>query len=278
MISLRRFAAAVVLTLGFAAPASAVTASPDFSDLWFNAAESGWGITFTQQANTIFAAMYVYGTDGTPRWYVATQMLSQPAASGQFKYGGVLYATTGTYFGTIPFNPASTVATPVGNMAITFSSSSAGTLIYDVGGVTITKPIVRQTFGTNSLAGGYFGGVAAVQNGCTTSTSNGAAAYFLSSGVTVTHTNNVVAIRLDGVSGSTAVCNFSGTYTQTGRFGTITAGIWSCTSSTTIISSGTFSMTDVDVQTNGITATFTGADNFCSSYVGRFGGLRLIGG
>ena len=37
----------------------------DYTDLWWNPNESGWGLTITQHPSTnIFAAWYVYGSDG----------------------------------------------------------------------------------------------------------------------------------------------------------------------------------------------------------------------
>ena len=275
----RRCIAATVLAFGFTAPALAVTASPDFSDLWYLPEEPGWGINLSMQGTTMFAALYVYGTDGTPRWYVASNMASQPAGSGQFKFGGVLSSTTGTYFGTVPFNPGSTVVTPAGLMAVTFTSASEGTIVYTIGNVNVTKNIKRIRLADNSTTGSYLGGLATTQNGCTNGSNNGAPAYFIASGgVTVTQTGSAVAIKMEGVSGQAITCNFTGTYAQEGRLGKITGGVWSCITSSQVLSSGTYTMTEVDVQTNGITATFTGSDNFCSSYVGRFGGLRAIGG
>jgi hypothetical protein len=273
----RRCIAATILAFGFSAPALAVTASPDFSDLWYLPTESGWGINLSMQGTTMFAALYVYGNDGAPRWYVATNMAAQPAGSGQFKFGGELFATTGTYFGTVPYVNA-TNPQLVGTMAVTFTSATSGTLVYNVGSVNVTKNIERIRLADNNLTGVYLGGIAATQNGCTNSANNGLAAYFTSGNIAVTQTGSAVAIRMDTVSGAAITCNFTGTYTQEGRLGKITGGLWSCVSSTAVISNGTFGMTEVDVQTNALSATFTGGDNFCSSYVGRFGGLRIIGG
>ena len=42
-----------------------------YSDLWFNPAESGWGVNVVQQAETAFVTLFAYGQDGKPVWYVA---------------------------------------------------------------------------------------------------------------------------------------------------------------------------------------------------------------
>jgi alpha-tubulin suppressor-like RCC1 family protein len=44
----------------------------DFSDLWWNGNESGWGVALTQEFGTIFATLYSYDNGGNPRWYVAS--------------------------------------------------------------------------------------------------------------------------------------------------------------------------------------------------------------
>ena len=179
----------------------------------------------------------------------------------------------------MPYNPGQLAVTTVGTMAVTFTSATAGTIVYNVGGVNVAKNIKRIRLADNSIVGSYIGGLATTQNGCTNGANNGTPAYFIASGgVTTTQSGSAVTFQLQGVSGLQITCNFAGTYTQEGRLGKITGGIWSCISPTAVVSSGTFEMTEVDVQTNGLTATFTGADNFCTSYVGRMGGLRAIGG
>ena len=41
-----------------------------YGDLWWSPAESGWGLSITQQASTLFAVWYAYRSDGRPVWYV----------------------------------------------------------------------------------------------------------------------------------------------------------------------------------------------------------------
>ncbi len=42
----------------------------DYTDLWWNASESGWGMVITQQYGVMFLAWYVYDNGGNPVWYV----------------------------------------------------------------------------------------------------------------------------------------------------------------------------------------------------------------
>ena len=123
------------------APASQGAPLGNFSDLWWNPSESGWGITIIEHPSTIiFAAWFVYGSDGKPIWYVLP--------GGSWKAGifsGDLYRTTGPYFGGT-FNPAAVSATRAGTASLAFTDLSHGTLSYTVDGVTATKSIQREAF------------------------------------------------------------------------------------------------------------------------------------
>ena len=68
-------AALACLALLLAPAASATTTSGiDHSDLWWNAAESGWGIHVTQQGDVLFAVLFVYDDQQRPRFFVASSM------------------------------------------------------------------------------------------------------------------------------------------------------------------------------------------------------------
>lgn len=113
----------------------------NFSDLWWNPSESGWGITIVEHpSSNVFAAWFVYGSDGKPIWYVLP--------GGSWKTGlfsGNLYRTTGPYFGGA-FSPAEVTATRAGTASLSFTDLSHGTLSYTVDGVTATKSIEREAF------------------------------------------------------------------------------------------------------------------------------------
>lgn len=106
MKSMTRALGALVLAITLAfQPAAANSFTTDQRDLWYIAAESGWGIQLIQRGSVIFATMFVYGPDGTPTWYVATM-----GYVGSYVWTGDLYTTSGPWFGAVPFDPA-TVAT-----------------------------------------------------------------------------------------------------------------------------------------------------------------------
>ncbi len=114
----------------------------DYSDLWWNADESGWGLSVTQHPSAnLFAVWFVYGSDGKPVWY----FIPSGKWSGSTQYSGAVYKTTGPYYGGA-FDPSKVVTTPVGAGTILFSDYSNGTFSYTIDGVTSSKQIERQPF------------------------------------------------------------------------------------------------------------------------------------
>jgi hypothetical protein len=135
------------------------------TDLWWVPAESGWGFNVIEQGDTLFGTLFVYDGSGQPRWYSASSVVYNPsaspppdAASGSTGvYTGVLYESTGPYFGT-SFNPAAVTRRQVGTVAFEVYGSNSGVLSYSIDGVTVTKkPVQRATFRANSMAGSYAG-------------------------------------------------------------------------------------------------------------------------
>src|ERR1700694_4664622 len=89
--------------------------SPNYQGLWWAAPaglESGWGINFAHQGDTIFASWFTYDATGKGLWFVMTA----PKASNGM-YAGTFYQLTGPAFNTTPFppigSPAGAVATSV---------------------------------------------------------------------------------------------------------------------------------------------------------------------
>lgn len=113
----------------------------DYSALWWNANESGWGIALTQQYGTIFATMYTYDAGGNPVWYVA----SNCAVSGA-GCSGDLYQVAGGSAPTVTWNGTNKVVTKVGTVSFAFSDSSDGTMNYTINGVSGSKSISKQLF------------------------------------------------------------------------------------------------------------------------------------
>ena len=266
---LRRYAAAAIAALGFSLPASATSFSTDWTDLYFNPQESGWGINLIQQYNVIFATMFVYGADRTPHWFVADNM----TGSGN-SFSGTLLQTSGPAFSG-PFTGGVT-ATPVGTITITFTSQNTATLSYTANGANVVKQIQRQTWRGNNLGGKYIGGMVSVGTG----PSSCAGEALAMGDIFFTHNNfsaaggGTVSIRVEftPAGGGSGVCTYTGTHTAGGRLGTI-SGNYTCTAGTAT-SSGSFTMAEALATRNGFNATYSANDNLGCNYSGFFGGVR----
>lgn len=112
----------------------------DYTDLWWNKNESGWGVSLTQQFGIIFAAWYAYDDAGNPVWYVATHC---PAT--ETGCTGTLYRVRGgaplaaTWKAVLP-------PVPVGEVTFKFADPANGTMSYTIDGVSATRTIARQVY------------------------------------------------------------------------------------------------------------------------------------
>ncbi len=157
---LRRFVVAALLALA-ASMSNMAEASTDYTDIWFNPAESGWGVNFAQTENYIFATFFIYGTSGAPVWYTA-----QMTRSASDAFSGLIFATTGTWFGAPSFPPVPpSDAVPVGDATFTALSDVHGTLRYRIDTVNVTKSIQRQTTVSFSVDNIYIGGISGTLSG-----------------------------------------------------------------------------------------------------------------
>jgi hypothetical protein len=107
---------------------------------WAGQAESGWGMTLTEQVDVIFATIFTYDTSGMPVWYVAS--LCQ--ISGDMCTGALYRVTggaplTGEWMGT-------DAAVQVGTLTITFSDINNAMMEFTIDGVSGSKAIVRQVW------------------------------------------------------------------------------------------------------------------------------------
>ncbi len=114
--------------------------SVDYTDLWWNPNESGWGMAMAQQNANIFLAWYVYDSNGKPVWYVAPNCAVTGSACA-----GTVYSTTGPPLGT-GFDPHQVQVTTAGTISVNFTDANNATLTYTVNGVAGTKSITRQLF------------------------------------------------------------------------------------------------------------------------------------
>lgn len=112
----------------------------NYTDLWWNPDESGWGINLAHQGDTIFAAWFTYAENGAPLFLVATLVKTDPGT-----YAGDLLRATG---------PAGVAmhAAVVGTATLTFSNGNSAEFAYSarLPGMAIPseakKAITRQIF------------------------------------------------------------------------------------------------------------------------------------
>ncbi|HET9651608.1 MAG TPA: hypothetical protein VFP36_05430, partial [Usitatibacter sp.] len=100
----------------------------DATDMWLSPGESGWGINFFHQGDTLFAALFVYGPDRQPKWYVASNLVGSGDRAAT--YTGALFEATGPYFGAA-FDASTVVRRQVGTMSVQLGQNQA-TLDYTV--------------------------------------------------------------------------------------------------------------------------------------------------
>ncbi|MGI8424080.1 MAG: hypothetical protein ACR2NO_08230 [Chloroflexota bacterium] len=114
----------------------------DRTDLWWNPAESGWGLTLAQHGNNVFGAWFTYAPSGRPLFIIMPGVQAQTADS----FTGTLYTTTGPAYTAATFDSAQVRVTPVGSATVRFTGDTA-TFTATVDGVTQVKTISRQPFG-----------------------------------------------------------------------------------------------------------------------------------
>lgn len=194
-------------------------AAVDYTDIWFNPAESGWGVNMVQSDQVMFVTFFIYGPDNKPIWYVATV-----SADANGNYNGALFVTTsGTYFAQ-PWNPSQFAGSAVGSVSFVPTSSYTGNLTYSItNGPTVTKSIQRQTLTAIPLAAAYAG----AQAGSYTNCNNKLPPYtdFFNVNVTQISGGN---LTFSFVYGSGLSCTMSGMYSQFGQQTTISSAQYQC--------------------------------------------------
>jgi len=118
------------------------TPRPSYTDLWWVAAETGWGINLLHQGDTLFATWFTYDTDHGGLWLVMDDARLQPDGT----YAGSIYRTTGVSLAQINGNPAQTGANSVGNGSFRFTSAGQATFKYTVNGTSQQKTLTRYSY------------------------------------------------------------------------------------------------------------------------------------
>ena len=221
---LKRFALAFACLFAFAA---APVRAYDYTDVYYNPAESGWGLFLVQSDATQFVAFFIYGSDNKPVWYTAT-LAQQPSGA----YTGSLVATTGSYFAGA-WNPSQlTVNASAGTVSFAPIDRYRATLTYQVNGSPqVTKTIQRQTLTGMNLAGFYDGALFGTTTNCANPADNDAEGghYYINMS-NVQNGEQQAALNLTFRGGPIDwVCRIDGPLTHFGRLYKMTNANFSCT-------------------------------------------------
>lgn len=123
------------------------------SGLWWNAGESGWGAQFTQRGTIVFAAIYNYGPDGMPKWYLSSDCaVTTSGTTGALSCEGGVYEATGPRFFGAAFDPSAVHTTRVGTLRITWKDSEHASMHFEVGSIARDVTLTRQVFRSRALA------------------------------------------------------------------------------------------------------------------------------
>jgi hypothetical protein len=243
--------------------AVATSATTDFSDLWFNPNEEGWGVNIIQQNNIQFITLFVYGPDNKPKWYVGPATVLFGTINGRLTFSGPLYETTGPFLGAPVFDENQVNVVRAGDIAFGADQVGSATLSYTVNNQPITKTIQRQTWSYEAMSGAFSGAVVSATAGCGAQR-DGYSEQF--SNITINHSGNSITLK-DERNGET--CEYSGTYIQKGRFGEITA-TGSCTSGAV----QSFAASEVIGGIQGLTMRYLVTWSGNCRTAGRMGGVR----
>jgi len=131
-------------------------AGENYSDIWWNPLESGWGVTIADHETNIFGVLYTYRTDNKPVWYTIP---GGTFTQGRRLFTGDVYSTRGPSYTNPVFDSNLVTATKVGNASFDFTPSGLAPGIalfsYTINGVSQTKQIQRQAFGSATPNWGF---------------------------------------------------------------------------------------------------------------------------
>jgi len=112
----------------------------DYSGLWWDPAEPGWGLSITQsQDNHVFVAWFTYDAQAHPTWMVMPQASWKTAVALE----GALYRTQGSAFDA-PYDASAFSVEPAGTLHLEFASGGGATATFTVDGQTVVKALRRQ--------------------------------------------------------------------------------------------------------------------------------------
>ncbi len=121
----------------------------NYTDLWWNPEQSGWGLDIVQHpSNVIFATWFAYDDDGKAAWYVVPGGEWSAADQGRnlanHVFTGPIYRTSGPTGGAV--DPGRVTRTLVGSAQFAFLGWDRMTATLTIDGRTTVKNLQRQPF------------------------------------------------------------------------------------------------------------------------------------
>jgi len=256
--------AIMVLAIGTARGAS----TTNYTDQWWIQAESGWGASVLQQADTLFVCFFVYGTDNKPIWFVAVATYRPDSPAGHQLFTGELWVTTGPWYGG-DFDPALRTDRVAGTFSFDADSGNTAMMAYTVDGTAVQKNVTRETWATQNLSGSYYGGDSGEQTFCGEDNGHWETQYYYE----ITHNaDNSVTIKM--TDSKNRVATATGTYSQSGHMGQVTGTVLAPDQF-----AGTFDFFEIERSPAGVTGRGhavvgpVGGPGGCT-WDGRWGGVR----
>ena len=137
------------------APGSA----PSYEGLWWNASESGWGLSIAHQGDSVFAVWYTFDRDGSPTWFampdarLVDDAMNSMSGMGDVEmmmgitrnppiYSGLLYRPS--------MSRGKLVMTEVGMGTMLFRGNDDAVFAYTVGNVSGAKNISRMVYSADA--------------------------------------------------------------------------------------------------------------------------------
>jgi hypothetical protein len=114
----------------------------NFTDLWWDPNESGWGINLVQHSsNIIFAVWYTYDANHNALWlHMSSGRWTSPGT-----YTGEVYQTSGPPANG-PFDPSRVQRKVVGSATLSFTSADTGKLTFTYFGMSGSKNLTRLAY------------------------------------------------------------------------------------------------------------------------------------
>ena len=117
----------------------------DYTDIWWNPAESGWSLSVKQSAEKLFLAWNTYDASNRATWFVLPAGAWSRDSAGVLHFSGAVYRVIGPGWQGA-FDPAAVKATAVGTADFALFGVRHALFTYTIDGISGSKPVERLRF------------------------------------------------------------------------------------------------------------------------------------